>query len=83
MKILVVDYNEMDFTKVKNIYPCETLKILNVNTEGQILDKINKEPDISLVIINEVVSGIMKRYSTFKEIRKINKNIPIVSLTFA
>ena len=81
MKILIVDFNEMDFTKVSNIYPDEAVKILNVNTVSQTIDKISNEPDINLVIINEVISGILKSDSTYNEIRQINKRIPIVSLS--
>lgn len=72
----------MDFTKVSNIYRDEAVKILNVNTVNQTIDKISNEADINLVIINEVISGILKSDSTYNEIRQINKRIPIVSLFF-
>ncbi len=62
---------------LKKYYECE---ILHASTGKEAIDMVEKNPGISLVIL-DIRMPIMDGFTAFQEIKKINPSIPIIALT--
>lgn len=84
MKILVIDNNTTNFTKIKKVFKDdEVTEISNTKEIQHIVQMLKSEADISLIIINDVLSNLLNKQLLYREIRKYRKNIPVIRLGIA
>lgn len=83
MKILVIDNNTLNLTKVRKVFTEDKTEISDMNEIQHIRDALKSENEIGLIIINEVIENILNKHLLYKELRMHKKDIPVISLGIA
>jgi PAS domain S-box-containing protein len=79
-KILVVEDDEISYALVETLLSKENFQLLNAKNGQEAIVMAKEHPDIDLILM-DMKMRVMDGYTATKEIRRFNKEIPIIAQT--
>ena len=79
-KILIVEDNLTNYELIKELLIKTNVKVIKAIDGEKAIEIFRKNDDIDLVLM-DINLPILNGYEATKEIKKINKNIPVISIT--
>ncbi len=80
LTVLIAEDNETSFLYLNEILKNSHVNIIRANNGVEVLDYLNKIPDIKLILM-DLKMPILNGIEATREIRKTNHNIPIIAQT--
>ena len=78
--VLVVEDEEYNFNYLEELFKQRNIKYIHAKTGEEAVNLFNQNPNIDLILM-DIRLPIMNGYDATKEIRKINKKMPIIAQT--